>query len=141
VYAPEHVKLVNQHCGGCVLHEKSRSFSMFDDAFITSTNGTNGITLFGLMSHDVGTEIFNREINRRHVMMVSPTKPPNTLLLLDELIKDMNTLAEVGMAVTVLGRTFTYKPYMFSWMADAMGRMKLLGFGGPSKYVSCSNCW
>jgi hypothetical protein len=45
------------------------------------------------------------------------------------------------MIVTVLGRTFTYKPLLFSWMANAMGRMNLLGIGGPSKYVSCSNCW
>ena len=41
---------------------------MFDDAFITCTNVTYGITLFGLMSHDVGPELFAREINRRHVM-------------------------------------------------------------------------
>jgi hypothetical protein len=26
-------------------------------------------------------------------------------------------------------------------MADAMARMKLLGIGGPSKYIGCSNCW
>jgi hypothetical protein len=62
-------------------------------------------------------------------------------MLLDELIKDMNTLAVEGMNVTVLGRTFTYKPFLFNWMADAMGRMKLLVIVGPSKYVNCSNCW
>ena len=45
------------------------------------------------------------------------------------------------MTVTVLGRTFTYKPFMFSWMANAMDRMKLLGIEGPRKYVSYSNCW
>ena len=37
---------------------------MFDVAFTTCTNGTNGITLFGLMSHDVGPEVFAHEINR-----------------------------------------------------------------------------
>ena len=114
---------------------------MFDNAFTACTNGTNGITLFGLMFHDAGPEVFVREINRRGVLLVSPPEPPNTSLLLDELIKDMNTLAVEGMHVTVMGRTFTYKPFMFSWMADAMGHMKLLGIGGPSKYVSCSNCW
>ncbi len=114
---------------------------MFDDAFTTCKNGTNGITLFGLMSHDVGPEVFAREINRRPVMLVSPPEPPNTSFLLDELIKDMNTLAVEGMTVTVLGRTFTYKSFLFSWMADAMGRMNLLGIGGPSKYFSFSNCW
>ena len=30
---------------------------MFDDAFTTCTNGFNGITLFGLMSHDAGPEV------------------------------------------------------------------------------------
>jgi len=74
-------------------------------------------------------------------MLVNPPEPLNTSLVLDELIKDMNTLAVVGMHVTVLGRTFTYTPFLFSWMADTMGRMKLLGIGGPSKHVSCSNCW
>ncbi len=110
---------------------KIRIVFMFDDAFRTCTNGTNGITLFGIMSHDVGTDIFSREINWRPVMLVSPPEPRSTSLLLDELIKDMNTLAEEGMVVTVSG----------SWMADAMGRMKILGIGGLEKYVSCSNCW
>ena len=64
-------------------------------------------------------------------MLGSTPEPPNTSLLLDELIKDMKILAVEGMHVTVLGRTFTYKPFLFSWMADAMGRMKLLGIGGP----------
>jgi hypothetical protein len=141
VYASEHVKLMDQHFGGSVLHADSGLFSMFDDAFIACTNGSNGITLFGLMSHDVGPELFAREINRRPVMLVSPPEPPNTSLLLDELMNDMNILAKEGMQVTISGRTFTYKPFMFSWMADAMDRMKLLGIGGPSKYVSCSNCW
>jgi len=142
MYASEHVKLIDQHYGGSVLHENSGLFSMFDDAFTPCTNGTNGITLFGLMSHDVGPEVFPRGINRRPVMLVSPPEPPNTSLLLHELIKDINKLAVESMHVTVLGRALTYsKPFLFSWMADAMGRMKLLGIGGPSKYVSCSNCW
>ncbi len=114
-------------------------FSMFDDAFTAYTNGTSGITLFGIMSHDVGPDIFFREINRRLVMLVSPPEPSNTSLLLDELIKDMNTLAVEGMTVTISGRTFTYKPFMFSWMADVMGRIKIHGIGGPGKYASCSN--
>ena len=132
---------MDQHYGGCVLHENSWLFSMFDDAFTSCTNGTNVITLFGLRSHDVGPAVFARKINRRHVMLVSPPEPPNTSLLLDELIKDMNTFAVEVMYVTVLGRTFTYKPFTFSWMADSMGRLKLLGIRGPSKYISCSNCW
>jgi hypothetical protein len=106
---------------------------MFDDVFTTCTNGTNGITLFDLMSHDVGPEVFVREINRWLVMLVSQPEPPNTSLLLDELIRDMNKLAVEGMPLTVLGRIFTYKPFLFRWMADALGRMKLLGIGGPSK--------
>jgi len=119
VYSSKHVKLMDQHYDGCVIHENSRLSSMFDDAFTSCTNGTNGI-------------------NRRHVMLGSPPEPPNTSLLLDELIKDMNTLAVKSIIVTVLERTFTYKPFMFSWMADAIGRMKRMGIGGPSKYVSCS---
>ena len=109
--------------------------SMFDDAFTACTNGTNGITLFGLISHDVGPEIFAREINRRHVMLVSPPEPPNTSLLLDELIKDMNTLAAEGMHVTVLGRTFTYKPFLFSWMADCK---RPQGLPKPSPLITCT---
>jgi len=62
---------------------------MFDDAFTACTNGTNGITIFGLMSPDVDPEVFAREINRRLVMLVCPPEPPNTSLLLDELIKDI----------------------------------------------------
>jgi len=88
VYASKHVKSMDQHYGGCGLHENSGLFSMFDDAFTSCTNNTNGITLFGLMSHDVGHEVFARENNRRLVMLVSPPEPPNTSLLIDELIKD-----------------------------------------------------
>ena len=44
---------MDQHFGGCVLHDNLGLFSMFNDAFTTYTNGTNGINLFGLMSHDV----------------------------------------------------------------------------------------
>jgi hypothetical protein len=141
VFASEHAKLMDQHYDGCVLHESLGLFSMFDDAFTSCMNGTNGITLFGLMSHDVGPELFAREINRRLVMLLSPPEPPNTSLLLDEMTNDMNTLAVEGMTLTALGRIFTYKPFMLSWIADATGRMKLLGIGGPSKYANCSNCW
>ncbi len=114
---------------------------MFDDAFTACTNGTNGTTLFGIMSHDVGPDMFSREINRRPVTLVNLPEPSNTSLLLDELIKDMHILAEEGMTVTISGRTFTYKPFMFSWMADGIGRMKILGIGGLGKYLRCSNCW
>jgi hypothetical protein len=54
---------------------------MFDYAFTSCTNGTNGINLFGLMSHDVGPELFALEINRRLVILVSPPEPPNTVRL------------------------------------------------------------
>ena len=131
---------MDRHYGGCVLHEVSGLFSIFDDALTSCTNGTNGITLFGLMSHDVGPEFFAREMNRRHVMLVNPPEAPNVSLHLDELIKDMNTFAVEGMTKPVLGRTFTYKPSMFSWMADAMGRMKLHGIGGAITNFICSNC-
>ena len=106
--ASEHVKLMDQHYGGGVLHENSGLFSMFDDTFTACTNNTNGITLFGLMSHYVGPEAFAREINRRPVTLVSLPEPSNTSLLLDELVKDMNTLAVEGMPVTVLGRIFIH---------------------------------
>ena len=82
-----------------MLYIKTQDFLMFDDA---CTNGNNGITLFGLMSHDVGPKVFDREINRRPVLLVSPPELPNASLLLDELIKDMNTFAVEGMHVTVL---------------------------------------
>jgi hypothetical protein len=71
------------------------------------------------MSHDVCLDLFSREINRRPVMLVSPPEPSNTSLILDELIKDMNTLAVEGMTVVVSGRTFTYTSFTFSWMTDA----------------------
>ena len=51
MYALEHVKLMDRHYGGGVLHESSGLFSLFDGAFTSCTNGTNGITLFGLMSY------------------------------------------------------------------------------------------
>ena len=141
VYASAHVKLMDQHYSGSVLHEDSGLFSMFDDACTSCTNGTNGITLFGLMSHDVSPAVFACDINRRPVMLASPPEPSNTSLLYDDLIKDINILAVKVKPVTVLGRTFTSKPFLFSWMADAMGRMKFLGIGGPSKYANCSNYW
>ena len=81
VYASEHAKLMDQHYGGCALRENSGSFYMFDDTFTSCTNGTNRITLFGLMSHDFGPEVFDREINRWPVMLVRPPEPPNTSLV------------------------------------------------------------
>jgi len=130
VYASHHVKLMDQHYGGCVLHENPGLFSKFADAFTSCAHDNNGITIFGLMSHDVGREVFAREMNRRPMMFVRPPELSNTSLLLDELIKDKNTLAVEVLTVAVLGRTFTYTPFMFCWMADAMGRMKLLGIKG-----------
>ena len=83
------------------------------------------------MSHDVGPDI---------VMLISPPEPSNTTLLLDELIEDIiNMLAKDGIKVTHDGRNFTYEAFLFSCMANAIGRMKLLEIGGPAKYVSCSN--
>ncbi len=75
------------------MHADSGIFSMFDDAFTACTNGSNGVSSFGLMSHDVGPELFARKINRRPMMLVSPPEPPYTSLIFYELIKDMNTLA------------------------------------------------
>ena len=141
VHQSEHAKLMNEYFNGEVLQKNSGLYSLFDDGFTTCSNGTNGITLLGLMSHDVGPEMLSREINRRTVMLISPPEPSNTTLLLDELIEDINMLAKDGIKVTHDGRNFTHKAFLFSWMADAIGRMKLLGIGGPAKYVSCSNCW
>ena len=60
---------------------------------------------------------------------------------MNELIDDINTLAKDGIKVTHGGMNFTYKAFLFSWVADASGRMKLLGIGGPANYVSFSKCW
>ncbi len=126
---------------GNVLHKHFGLYSLFDDGFTTCSNGTNGITLLGLMSHDVGPEMLSREIIRRTVMLINPPESSNTTLLLDMSIDDINKLAKDGIKVTRDGRNFTHKAKFFSWMADAIGRMKLLGIDGPEKYVSCSNCW
>ncbi len=109
VYESEHVKLMDQHYEDCTLHADFGLFFMFGDAFTTCTNVSNGIPLFGLISDDAGPELFAHEINRRPVMLVSPPEPPNTYLILYELIKNMNTLAMDGIIVTISERTFTYK--------------------------------
>ncbi len=57
VYESEHPKLIDQRYGDCVLPANSNLFSMFDDAFTNCTDGINGISLFGLVSHDVGPEL------------------------------------------------------------------------------------
>ncbi len=137
----EHAKLMNEHVNGDVLQKHSGLHSLFDDGFTTCSRRTNSITLLGLMSHDVGPKILSREINMRNVTLISPPEPSNTTLLLDELIDDINTLAKDGIKVTYDGRNFTHKAFLFSWMTYAIGRMKLLGIGGPAKYVSCSNRW
>ncbi len=87
---------MNGYFNGEVLQKKSGLYSLFDDGFTTFSNGTNGITLLGLMSHVVGPEMFSGEINRRIVMLISPPEPSNTTLLLDELIDDINMLAKDG---------------------------------------------
>ncbi len=74
-------------------------------------------------------------------MLIRPPEPSNTTLLLDELICGINMLAKDGIKVTRDVRNLTHKAFLFSWMAYAIGRMKLLGIGRPAKYVSCSNCW
>ena len=89
----------------------------------------------------VGPEMLSREINMRNVMLISPPEPSNTTLLLGELIDDIAKLAKDGIKVTHDGRNFTYKAFLFSWMAYAIGRMTLLDIDGPAKYVSCTNCW
>jgi len=132
---------MDEHFNGEVSQKNFGLYSLFDDGFTTSSNGTNGITLLGLMTHDVGPEMLSREINMRTVMLTSSPEPSNTTLLLDELIDDINKLAKDRIKVTHDGRNFTHKAFLFSWMADVIGRMKLLGIGGHAKYVSCSNCW
>ena len=74
---------MNEHFNGDVLHKHSCLYSLFDDGFTTCSNGTNGITLLGLMSHDVGPDMLSRKINRRTVMLISPPEPSNTTLLLE----------------------------------------------------------
>jgi len=132
---------MNANLNGDVLLKHSSLYSLFDAGFTTCSNGTNGIPLLGLMSHDVGPEMVSREMNRRTVMLISPPEPSNTTLFLDEIIDDINKLAKDGIKVTHDGCNFTHKAFLISWMSDAIGRMTLLGIGGPAKYVSCSNCW
>ena len=96
------------------LHKHSGLCSLFVDGFTTCSNGTYGITLLGLMSHDVGPEMLSRETNMRTVMLISPSEPSNTTLLLDELIDDIDKLAKDGIKVTHDGRNFTHKAFLFS---------------------------
>ncbi len=132
---------MNEYFNGEVLQKNYGLYSLFDERFTTCSNGTNGITLLGLMSHDVGPDMLSRGTNRRTVMLISPPEPSNTTLLLDELIEDINMLAKDSIKVAHDGRNFTHKAFLFSCMAVAIGRMKLLVIGWPAKYVSCSNCW
>ena len=141
VHQSEHVRLMDNHFLGAVLQPDAGLFSCFDDGFTACANGTNGITVFGLMTHDVGPMHFARDLNRRPLMLVSPPEPSNSSLLLEELIEDIHKMADIGIRVNHEGRTFTYKAFLFSWMADAIARMKLHGIGGPGKYIGCSNCW
>jgi hypothetical protein len=117
-HQPEHAKLMNEHFNGDVLQTHSGLYSLFDDGFTTCLNGTNGKTLFGLMSHDVGPEMLSREIDKRTMMSIRPPEPSNTTLLLDELIQDIYKLAKDGIKVTHDGRNFTHKAFLFSWVAE-----------------------
>ncbi len=114
VHQPDHAKLMTGHFNGDVLQKHFGLYSLFDDGFTTCSNGTNGITFLGLMSHDVGPEMLSREINRRIVMLISPPEPSNTTLLLDKLIDGINKLAKDGIKVTHDGRNFTHKAFLFS---------------------------
>ncbi len=60
MHQKEHAKLMNEHFNGDVLQKYSGLYSLFDDEFTTCSNGTNGLTLLGLMSHDVGPEMLSR---------------------------------------------------------------------------------
>ena len=73
-------------------------------------------------------------------MLASPSEPSYATLLLEELIDDINKLAIDCIMVTHDGSNFTHKAFYFSWMADAIGRMKIIGIGGPAKYIICSKC-
>ncbi len=108
VHQSEHAKLMNEHFNGDVLLNNFGLYSLFDDGFTTCSNGTNDITLLGLMSHDVGPEMLSREMNKRTAMLISPPEPSNTTLLLDELINDINKLAKDSIKVTHDGRNFTH---------------------------------
>jgi hypothetical protein len=141
VYQSEHVGLTDIQYQWAILHHDAGLFSCLDDGFTPCANGTNGITIFGLMSHDVGPMHFARDMDRRPLILVSPPEPLNTSLLLEELTENIHKMADIGMQVTHGGRTFTYKAFLFSWMANTMARMKLLGTGGPGKYIGCLNCW
>jgi hypothetical protein len=52
VHLSEHVRLMDIHYQGAILHHDAGLFSCFDDGFTNFANGTNGITIFGLMSHE-----------------------------------------------------------------------------------------
>ena len=58
MHQSEHAILMNEHFNGDVLHKHFGFYSLFDDGFTTFSNGTNGITLLGLMSHDVGPRCY-----------------------------------------------------------------------------------
>jgi len=84
VHQTTHVRLRDIQYHGAVLHHGAGLFSCFDDGFTTCANRTNGIIMFGLMSHDVGPMHFARDMNGRPLILVSPHEPPNSSLLLDE---------------------------------------------------------
>lgn len=141
IWGSKHVARMNDFFNQRVLEPHSGLYEAFDDGFTMCTNGTNGITLFGVQSHDVAATYIGKEINRRPFMVVGPPEPSNTSLLLDEFVKEANSLMTSGVTVKHLGQTIQYTPFLVGWMADAMARAKLLGIGGPGKLISCGNCW
>jgi len=70
VHQSEHVRLIEYQ--GAVLHHDAGLFSCFDDGFTACASGTNGITIFGLTSHDVGPMHFARDMNTRPLILFSP---------------------------------------------------------------------
>jgi hypothetical protein len=66
-----------------VLHYEAGLFSCVENGFTTCANGTKGITIFGLMSHDVGPMHFARDMNIRPLILVSPHEPPSSSLLME----------------------------------------------------------
>ena len=142
VWKSEHVRELNIFAGGKLSLECGGLFSIYDDAFTMCTNGTNGMTLFGIETFDLPYSHASREMNRRVFMIVTPPEPPNTSLILGEAIKEMNELAENGITVRHprSGNPFKYFPYMEGWLVDAKARPLLIQFGGPGRLLCCSTC-
>lgn len=137
----KHVARMHEFFNRRVLQPNSGLYEAFDDGFTMCTNGTNGITLFGIQSLDVPASISGKKMNRRPFLVVGPPEPKNTSLLLEEFVEDANTLCTEGITVQRHGQDMQYTAFLTGWMADAIARAKLLGIGGPGKMISCGNCW